>query len=354
MTEEVTLANSSEIITGEDRWTLFDAMFKELGLVRQHLYSYNDFIETGLNKIVQEMGRIEPDVEGYYVKLEGIEIGEPSIREADGSERPIYPMEARIRNLIYSVPLYLLMRPVFIEDGIEQQEEPVRAYIGRLPTMLKSKICPLSTMSREELVRHGEDPEDPGGYFIINGSERVIVTQEYLVSNRVLVDYGRKGGPVSAVAKVFSTVAGFRSLVTVERRKDGRLSVNFFSVPRPLPFAVLMKALGVSVDREIAQMVSYEKWPHWLAVNFEIFLQSCRNKISAIYDRYEKATIPPKQRKTALYPWKTPILKAVDWKKDVLITSSAIPFISRLSISIILIMYGIPTISIIPYGLFEK
>ncbi len=245
-----------EQITNDDKWKVLKSMYSEFGLVRQHLYSFNEFIEKKLNEIVQERPKIEPDIEGFYVKLEGIDVGEPSVREADGSERTIYPMEARIRNLIYSAPLNLKMRPVYVDAGIEREEEVVTAYIGRLPIMLKSKSCLLYNLSRDELTRLGEDPEDPGGYFIINGSERVIVTQEYLVSNRVLVDKGRKGSSTTAVAKVFSTVAGFRSLVSVQRRKDGRLLVNFFSVPRPLPLTVLIKALGVTVDRDIANLVT--------------------------------------------------------------------------------------------------
>ncbi|MHA2364165.1 MAG: DNA-directed RNA polymerase subunit B, partial [Candidatus Hodarchaeales archaeon] len=148
------------------------------------------------------------------------------------------------------------MKPVIVEDGLEDEKKTVKAYIGRLPLMLKSNLCPLSKKTPDELIELGEDPNDPGGYFIINGSERVIVTQEYLVSNRILVDFGRKGGPVTSSAKIFSTVAGFRSLVTVERRSDRRLTVNFFSVPRPLPFGVLMKALGINSDAEIANLVS--------------------------------------------------------------------------------------------------
>lgn len=245
-------------IANDDKWEVLKSMYNEFGLVRQHLHSFNEFVENRLNEIVKERPKIEPDIEGFYVKLEGIDIGEPSVREADGSERTIYPMEARIRNLIYSAPLNLKMRPVYVDAGIEKEEDVVTAYIGRLPIMLKSKSCLLYNLNTDELTRLGEDPEDPGGYFIINGSERVIVTQEYLVSNRVLVDEGRKGSSTTAVAKVFSTVAGFRSLVSVQRRKDGRLLVNFFSVPRPLPLAVLIKALGVTVDREIANLVTNE------------------------------------------------------------------------------------------------
>jgi DNA-directed RNA polymerase subunit B len=249
-------SSTTEIISSADRWSLFESLVNELGLVRQHLDSFDDFIENQLNNIVAEIGKIEPDIENYYVKLIAIETEKPSIREADGSERAIYPSEARIRNLIYSIPLYLVMKPVVIENDIEEEKPIVKAYIGRIPLMLKSKLCPLAKKTADELVDLGEDPTDPGGYFIINGSERVIVTQEYLVSNRVLVDYGRKGGPVTASAKIFSTVAGFRSLVTVERRSDRKLTVNFFSVPRPLPFGVLMKSLGIKSDAEIASLIS--------------------------------------------------------------------------------------------------
>ncbi|MFX1251722.1 MAG: DNA-directed RNA polymerase subunit B [Promethearchaeota archaeon] len=255
---------ASEKLDSEERWTILNAMFNELGLVRQHLHSFDLFVEEKLTQIIKEEGmeKIEPEIEGFYVRLERIKVGEPKIREADGSDRPIFPSEARIRNLIYSVPLHLVMTPVRINEGIESDDPQVEAYIGRLPIMLKSRRCALYGKSREELIQLAEDPEDPGGYFIINGSERVIVTQEYLVSNRILVDYGRKGGPVTSIGKVFSTVAGFRSLVTTERRKNGQLSVNFFSVPRPIPLAILLKALGISRDIDIANLVSDDPEVH--------------------------------------------------------------------------------------------
>lgn len=249
MAEAVNLAD-------KDRWLLFESMFRELGIVRQHLNSYDDFLENQIQEVVREQDVIEPDIADYKVKLMGIKTGDPSIREADGSERPITPAEARIRNLIYSIPLFLMMKPIRIVDGIEHEEKEVKAYIGRLPLMLKSSKCPLGKMTPKELIEAGEDPQDPGGYFVINGSERVIVTQEYLVSNRILVEKMSDKGPVSGISKIFSTVAGFRSLVTVEHRSDHRLVVNFFSIPRPLPFGILMKALGVTSDAQIQDLVS--------------------------------------------------------------------------------------------------
>src|SRR5712692_240000 len=112
-------------------------------------------------------------------------------------------MDSRMRNLTYSIPMYLYMTPIL--NGEEQN--PIKVYIGRLPVMLTSVLCPLSKMSREELLAIGEDPDDAGGYFIINGAERCVVTQEDLAVNRVLVDHGPSGSSVTHLAKVFSATA---------------------------------------------------------------------------------------------------------------------------------------------------
>ena len=242
--------NSGNLISQKKKWSLMRAYFDEKGLVRQHLDSYNEFIKRGLQRVVDEVGYIEPEIEGFKVKLGKIRVGRPFIQEADGQGKEILPMEARIRNLTYSAPIYLKMTP--IRNGMEQQEVEVR--IGEIPVMLKSEICPLSKMSEEELIRAGEDPRDPGGYFIINGSERVIVSIEDLAVNRIMVEKDEKEG--TCRAKVISMSGGFRAPVTVERRKTGLIRVSFPSIPGYIPIVILMKALGLEKDREIFQAIS--------------------------------------------------------------------------------------------------
>lgn len=240
-----------------DPWVVMQAFIDEGILARQHLDSYNDFVENRLQQIVDEVGKIEPDIEGYYIKLGKIEIGMPTVKEADGSTKEIHPMEARIRNLTYSAPIYLEMTLVHKDErtGIEVEDKPSKEYIGRLPIMLKSIKCPLSKMYAEELIKIGEDPNDPGGYFIVNGSERVIVIQEDLASNRILIEEG-SGGAYTHVAKVFSTSRGFRAPVTLERRREGSLRLSFPSVPGKIPLAILMRALGLVTDKQISEAVS--------------------------------------------------------------------------------------------------
>ncbi|HUT81730.1 MAG TPA: DNA-directed RNA polymerase subunit B [Candidatus Bathyarchaeia archaeon] len=242
-------------LTIEDRWILIESMVKELGLVRQHLDSYNEFIQNGMQDVVKEIGSIKPEIPNYYVRINKIDMDPPNIREADGSLNNIYPSEARIRNLTYTAPLYLDMTPIRVDEaGNEIPRETSRVFIGRMPIMLKSKVCPLSRMTDEELIKAGEDPNDPGGYFIINGSERVLVTQEDLAPNRILIE--KKSGSVTSMAKVFSTAQGVRAPVTLERSRDGSLNVSFPSVPRKIPFAVLLKALGLESDKQIVDAVT--------------------------------------------------------------------------------------------------
>jgi DNA-directed RNA polymerase subunit B len=109
------------------------------------------------------------------------------------------------------------------------------------------------------LIEIGEDPEDPGGYFIVNGSERVIVTQEDLAVNKVLIDEGKAGSNSTHTAKIISSAAGYRVPVTVERLKDGTFHVSFPSVPGRIPFAIMVRALGITTDRDIVYSVSLDQ-----------------------------------------------------------------------------------------------
>ncbi|MFP3260058.1 MAG: DNA-directed RNA polymerase subunit B [Sulfolobus sp.] len=239
----------------EDRWTIAESFFKVRGLVRQHLDSFNDFLRNKLQQVIDEQGEISTEIPGLKIKLGKIRYDKPGVRETDrGPIREIAPMEARLRNLTYAAPLYLTMIPV--ENNIEG--EPVEVYIGDLPIMLKSIADPTVSMSAEELVAIGEDPKDPGGYFIVNGTEKVLVAQEDLATNRVLVDYGKSGSNVTHVAKVTSSAAGYRVQVVIERLKDSTIQVSFATVPGRIPFVIMMRALGFTRDQDIVYAVSLD------------------------------------------------------------------------------------------------
>ncbi len=172
--------------------------------------------------------------------------------EVDESDHLIYPAEALLRNLTYAAPLHLEVSRV--RDDHEESSEIV--HIGDLPVMLKSKLCLLHNNSNNELIAAGEDPADPGGYFIINGSERVIVGLEDLAPNRILIDEETTGTKPTYVAKVFSATVGFRAKISCKIKTNNAIAVTIPGVPAEIPFVVLLRALGIESDKEIADLVS--------------------------------------------------------------------------------------------------
>ncbi len=234
-----------------DRKPILRSLLKKRELVRQHIDSYNDFIENRLQQIVDENKIIETDV-GIEVELGKIRVEPAEVIEADGSRNRITPNEARLRNLSYFSPVFLemkLKRP-------DREGEFEELKIGMLPTMIKSKICNLYGKSTEELLEIGEDPLDPGGYFIVNGSERVLVTIEDLAPNKIMLEKNDRSSKITDVSKVFSKRGGFRALVTVQRDRDGLIGVSFPSVPGDIPLIILMYALGLGSHQEIINTIT--------------------------------------------------------------------------------------------------
>lgn len=262
-------------ITQDELLLLQKAFFKEKGLVRQHLDSYNDYIDHGLQEIIDEVDGIDIEIpeSPYKIKLGQAwiidpqsRISSPYLTEVDGTKHEIFPLEARFRNLSYVAPVAVEMTPII--DGREQDTELV--LIGDIPVMLKSKLCVLSQLQPEELILYGEDPEDLGGYFIINGSERVIVALEDLAPNRVMVDVDTRGAHPVYQAKIFSTTVGFRARIELRLKSDGSIYVTIPGVPSEIPLIIVMRALGVESDKEIAELVSPEQTiQNMLELSFE-------------------------------------------------------------------------------------
>jgi DNA-directed RNA polymerase subunit B" len=236
-------------------WELVEALFKENPLVKQHLDSYNEFANNKIHRIIEEMREIETNKEGCVIKLHKIRLELPVVTEADGSKRPILPMEARLRNRTYAAPLFLEMS--MLESGVEKDRDEV--YIGDLPVMIGSDICHLKGMNHDELIKAGEDPYEQGGYFIVNGSEKVLVAIEDLAPNRMIVTKESKGGKEMVVGRIFSIKSGFRARITVERNSEGLMFVSFPSSPKNLNLFIIIKALGLDKKPEILEAFSDKK-----------------------------------------------------------------------------------------------
>lgn len=230
-----------------DTWEVVNSYFRGRNIAQMEIDSYNQFIDKKLPEIVKENETILPKIEEVRIELKNIEMLKPRIVEADGSPRTnFFPMEARLRNRTYSSPIYLTMR--LLRRDVEQDFR--KTYIGELPVMLKSNRCWLEGKTGDELAEMGEDPMDFGGYFIINGSEKALMTQEVLASDRVLISQQLQD---KIVAEVISTRGAFKGRVRIIRKGDGTLYVTFPAAPRKLRLFVLLRALGMESDKEIKE-----------------------------------------------------------------------------------------------------
>ncbi|MBI2666453.1 DNA-directed RNA polymerase subunit B'' [Candidatus Woesearchaeota archaeon] len=240
-----------------DKLTLVKSYFEEKKFVDSSIHSFNHLLEKGLQEVVEENKEAEPtiiphNIEKFKIRFGRITVGKPEITEADGSKRAIYPTEARLRKISYSAPIYLEIS-TYINDI---QRENFVAEVGKMPIMLKSKFCHLQTLSRDELVKKGEDPSDPGGYFIINGIEKVVVNVEDLASNNFMVTEGSTTGELQG--RVFASRGSYKIPHTMERKKDGIYYLTFARV-KNMPVIIILKALGLARDEDIMRSVSEEK-----------------------------------------------------------------------------------------------
>lgn len=237
---------------------LVQKFFEGQSLVDSDIASFNNFIDVELQNIVDANKIIEPtiiphNVEEFKIKFDRIWVEKPTITEADGSKRDILPVEARLRKISYAAPCFIEVSAHI--NGV--QRESFKTQIGSIPIMLKSKYCHLSKMSKDELVAHGEDPNDLGGYFIINGTEKVLISVEDLAANRLLVEKESIG--VSEYSgRMFSEGASFKIPHTIEKLKDGLFYMTFTRVRR-IPIIVVIKALGLTKDEDIMTFISKER-----------------------------------------------------------------------------------------------
>ncbi|MEM3113360.1 MAG: DNA-directed RNA polymerase subunit B'' [Candidatus Pacearchaeota archaeon] len=233
-------------LKGEDHYIL-KKYLKDNSLVESNLTSFNNFIEHRMQEIVDEISEsIEND--DIEIKLGKLKIGRPNVIEADGSTSLITPAEARLRNLTYSAPLFLEIS-IKQEGQIENQE----VEIGRIPVMVKSKACNIYGMSKEDLEKNYVDPQDPGGYFIINGNERIMIMTEDLAANQPFIE------PVKdkLTLRLFSSRGAYRIPITIVESNDGILEVSF-SRFKNIPAIILMKALGLLKEVDIAKHIGKE------------------------------------------------------------------------------------------------
>ena len=173
-------------MVSENKHLVVQKYLQEHSLVESNITSFNEFIKHRMQEIVDDLSE-GLDNEDFEITLGKIEVGRPQITEADGSSSTIMPYEARLRNMTYSAPITMELT-VKKDDQVDSEI----VEIGRIPIMVKSEACNTHGLSKEELLENYNDPNDSGGYFIINGNERVMTMAEDLAENQPFIEENKK------------------------------------------------------------------------------------------------------------------------------------------------------------------
>jgi len=227
---------------------LIKKYLEQHSLVESNITSYNDFIEKRMQEIVDELASNLPNEGDIEIKLGKIRVGKPFVYEADGSLTKITPAEARLRNLTYSAPIYL---EITIKQGTQIESQEVE--IGNIPVIVKSNLCNICGKNKEELEKLYVDPMDPGGYFIINGNERVMVMTEDLAENQPFIE--RSKGKL--MLRLFSRRGSYRIPISITDRADGIIELSF-SRFKNIPVIIILKSLGLTKEADIASYIGKE------------------------------------------------------------------------------------------------
>lgn len=339
-----------DAITAEDCWTVISSFFAKKGLVSQQIDSFDEFVTTTVQNLIDEYSTVSLDQKlpvsdeadairsrRYEIKFGHVLVTRPTVTEGDGQVKSLLPYECRDRNLTYSAPLYVRItktvkvakevsvpydemdpdqrqhyeetqeRPTTIVWDEETSEDPKEKekkkdspehlrdmiYIGKLPIMVKSQICHLRGEDDNGLFVLNECPYDQGGYFIINGSEKVLIAQERSAANIVQVFKKAQPSPDLYHAEIRSALEkGSRliSSLTLKLRSKGETGRGGFGmtiqttlpyIKNDIPIAIVFRALGMVSDEDILNAICYDRNDTQMLE----MLRPCIEEAFAIQDR---------------------------------------------------------------------
>ena len=266
-------------------WKIIESYFKDkylTRLVRHQLESYNYFIEKQLFDTIKMFNPVkiysekEKEETGQYlieiiINFSNLKILRPQIHENNGATKLMFPHEARLRNFTYSSQVTIdLNIKILRKSGkdfkkIETIFKNIQSiHIGKIPIMLKSNICVLKQFSHYNTNITKECDHDPGGYFIISGSEKTILAQERAAENNVMCfNIKKNNNKWSWLAEIKSIpldkcISPKQINITISTRNYGNGHNIDISIPRikqPIPIFILFRALGVISDKEITNYI---------------------------------------------------------------------------------------------------
>jgi DNA-directed RNA polymerase II subunit RPB2 len=176
----------------------------------------------------------------------------------------MYPNDARLRNMTYGTTIHYDVEVDFIYyKGDEKKEDTItlsKIYLGRFPIMLQSDLCILKSLNKDVRFNMGECKNDYGGYFIIDGKEKVVIPQEKFADNMLYIRKNKDDDNYSHSAEIRSVsedaskpirTTAVKIVAPSPSLSNNQIVVAVPNVRKPVPLFILMRALGVLSDKEI-------------------------------------------------------------------------------------------------------
>lgn len=262
-------------IEEEDVWKVVDAYFREFSLVNQQVLSFNQFTEE-IADVVSELGKFKvtqteqhvvgektEELSNYRFEFENRIYRYSALNHSNkgGDNEELTPMLARLRDLNYEREIFLKLHVDKLkwdskkEEDVVVEQKPVRNIkLGSFPVMVGSTWCALKDKTPEQRREMGECEHDQGGYFIIKGSEKVVVGQERMAFNFVYTFKSKdeKNPWVSEIRSMPKGVASlpsiFKLMIKIDKEGEAIVLCRVKYVEKDLTIGHLFRALGIQSD----------------------------------------------------------------------------------------------------------
>ena len=321
-----------------DPWIVIETYFRDNPNYKsQHqVDSFNEFIHSktnGIEYIIKrenpqiiykeatdaDKGKYRYQINLYYGEtlnedgsvndkiIDNLFISSPTVY-TDNKSSYMYPNVARLNGYTYASCIYCNVGVIFRDN--EKGETTIKNFekvnIGLMPIMVKSKLCVLNGLDSIRLSELGECPYDQGGYFIIRGKEKVVLSQEKKINNILYINsQNDEITPIQAVLKSISD-EGFQSsrtnaiafnrlivkykpsnddIAEVSKRHVHRITVRVLGIDILIPLFVLFRSLGYVTDKQILSQIIYENDPPKLKSRILDELRASISDTHPIYDQ---------------------------------------------------------------------
>ena len=278
-------ANVNDNANNAESWALIESYFKDKHLkqlVKHQIESYNQFVNFEIENTINMFNPLNVISEQFYnrehrvntlevnITFENLKLHRPQHHENNGSTKVMFPQDARLRNFTYASNMlfdlnieYTIRSGEKLDNVRKVAKSIPNIHIGKMPIMLKSTLCVLTKYVHLPADITGECRLDPGGYFIINGSEKTCIGQERAAENQVYCFRTVKSTKWDWSAE-YKAIPDWKHIspkqlyIMISSKNNGFGRGIYLEIPRlknPIPIFIVFRAFGITSDRDICEKI---------------------------------------------------------------------------------------------------